>query len=191
MAAPEQQPSKPVIPDVLVPLLQRTEADPRPIVVMTCGIAGAGKSTLAKAIAASPHNFTRLSIDNILFSRHGLYGTDYPPSLLATYQDEADSIFHSETKSQLLEKINLVLDRAFYAKADRDEYRSLAEQAGARVVLVFLEASRDVLWRRIQQRKAAGRDADSALEIPEELLDSYLAGFERPVGEGEVVLQVA
>jgi len=110
--------------------------------------------------------------------------------MLSTYQDEADSIFHSEAKRLLFEKTNLVFDRAFYAKEDRDEYRSLAEHAGARVVLVFLEATKDVLWRRIQQRKAAGRDADSSLEIPEQLLDSYLNGFERPVGEGEVVVQV-
>lgn len=163
---------------------------PNEVFIHSVPSTGAGKSTLAKAIAASSHKFTRLSIDNILFSRHGLYGIDYPHSSLSTYQDEADSIFHSETKRLLLEDINLVLDRAFYAKADRDEYRSLAEQAGARVLLVFLEASRDVLWSRIQQRKAAGRDADSALEIPEELLDSYLAGFERPVGEGEVVVHV-
>lgn len=90
---------------------------------------------------------------------------------------------------------NLVLDRSFYAKADRDEYRALAEDAGARVVLVFLDADRDVLWRRIGkrwERRAEGRgvDADSAMDVTEEVLDAYLAGFERPSGEGEVVIRV-
>lgn len=170
---------------------------------------GAGKSTLAKAISAintgtsttattnPTQTFTRLSIDSTIHARHGLYGIDYPAAAYAAHQEEAATIFRSETtrllqlqQSSPATNPNLVLDRAFYAKADRDEYRALAEQAGARVVLVFLDASRDVLWRRIRERKAKARDADSAMDVTEDVLDAYLAGFERPDGEGELVISV-
>lgn len=110
--------------------------------------------------------------------------------------DSAAATFQSETVRllQTTPPTNLVLDRSFYAKEDRDEYRALAEQAGARVVLVYLQATREVLWRRISERKAkaesAGRDADSAFDVTEEVLDRYLSGFEAPSGEGEVVVVV-
>jgi hypothetical protein len=46
------------------------------------------------------------------------------------------------------------------------------------------------LWRRIQERRAKGVDADSALDIGEELLSSYVEGFDVPNGEGEIVVEV-
>ncbi|KAK7219564.1 hypothetical protein V2G26_007567 [Clonostachys chloroleuca] len=50
------------IPADLLPLLQRSAGDSRPIVVAMCGVAGSGKSTLSKSIAAKFPTFTRLSI---------------------------------------------------------------------------------------------------------------------------------
>ena len=57
-------------------------------------------------------------------------------------------------------------------------------------VLIYLKASRDVLWRRVQERGAKKRDADSAYDVTAEVLDHYLEGFEAPEGEGEVVFEV-
>ncbi|KAK5061158.1 hypothetical protein LTR84_007700 [Exophiala bonariae] len=200
MALPDHSADTSCIPDVLIPFLQIIEVDPRPLVVMTCGIAGAGKSTLAKAIASNTTTtippFTRLSVDTILHAQHGLYKINYPAREYGTHLTNAAATFHSETIRllQTTPPTNLVLDRSFYAKEDRDEYRALAEQAGARVVLVYLKASREVLWRRICARKARaeteGRDADSAFDVGEELLDTYLRGWEAPVGESEVVIVV-
>jgi predicted kinase len=162
---------------------------------------GAGKSTLAKAIANNTTTaippFTRLSVDTILHAQHGLYNINYPASEYSTHLTSAAADFHSETMRLLrtTPPTNLVLDRSFYAKEDRDEYRTLAEQAGARVVLVYLKATREVLWRRICARKAnaesEGRDADSAFDVSEEVLERYLGGWETPVGEGEVVVVVS
>lgn len=123
-----------------------------------------------------------------------MYSVDFPAEFCEQYQEEADKIFHAST-IQHLEKTppsNLVLDRAFYAKKDRDEYRRLVEDRGGRTVLVYLEAGRDTLWRRIQERKArlGGRVADAAFEVTEEILSGYLSGFEDPEGEGEFVINV-
>lgn len=133
--------------------------------------------------------FQRISFDGILAARHGLYGIDYPESDHEKVSEEADAEFF-ETAKQMLSsgKNDIVLDRAFYAKEDRDAYKQLVESSGARWVLVFLKAPKELLWQRIQTRRAAGVNADCALEISKELLDIFYDGFEVPVGEGEVVV---
>ena len=85
---------------------------------------------------------------------------------------------------------DMVLDRSFWAKEDRDRYRELIGKGKGRVVLVYLKAEEQFLWNRIVERRRRGVDADSALDIKEELLDSYLRGFEVPDGEEEIVIDV-
>ena len=92
----------------------------------------------------------------------------------------------------------MVLDLSFWNKAYRDEYKTLVEQGGGRWVLVFLDAERELLWRRVRQRRAKRdalsnmeeRDGDSAFDIDAETFDMYCSGFERPQGEGEIVIRV-
>jgi len=172
--------------------LARTSEDPRPVVVMTCGIAGAGKSTLSKAIIARHPNFVRLSIDNIVHTNHGLYGTDYPPEKLEEYQEEADAEYRS-TLAHLLDagERDIVVDRALYSREDREYFKKVVEEKGGRWILVYFRpASKDVIWNRIQRRRAAGINADSAVELTPEILNQYWEGFENPEGEGEVVVDV-
>jgi predicted kinase len=83
---------------------------------------------------------------------------------------------------------DVILDRAFYAKEDRDMYAALIEQHGGRKVLVYLSAPKSVLWERIQARRAASLTADSMFEISTSMLDMYYDNFEIPNGEGEVVV---
>ena len=197
----------------LEPRLQRSEADSRPVVFMTCGIAGqsrrsttlpqhsgiyrfdppsagSGKSTLSKALMKRHPNYIRLSIDTIIASYHGIYGRDYPPSAYESYQAEADAIFLRTLESGLRDgSRDIVLDRSFYAKAHRGEVKQVVERLGGRLVLVFLEVGRDELWRRIMERRARGVSADSAREIGEEVLRDFVEGFEVPDGEGEFVVE--
>jgi hypothetical protein len=86
---------------------------------------------------------------------------------------------------------NVVVDRSLYLKEDRDSFKRLIERKGARWILVFLRpASKDLVWKRLQHRRRAGIDADSALDITPEILDGYWRGFEIPEGEGEFVVDV-
>lgn len=88
----------------------------------------------------------------------------------------------------------MILERAFYAKADRDVYRKMAEEAEARVVLVFMKAegeqSKEVLWERICRRSKEVKTADTAYDISRETFEAYWSGFENPDGEGEIVVSV-
>ncbi|CAH0055828.1 unnamed protein product [Clonostachys solani] len=179
------------IPADLLPLLQRPEGDSRPIVVAMCGVAGAGKSTLSKSIVAEFPSFTRLSIDQMIFDAYGLYGVDYPRELYQQYSSEANEQFIDDFRHLLSsdEPRDVVLDRSFYAKDDRDDYRKLAQDMGARFILVFFEISKDKLWQRIQHRATGDRNADSAFDITPDILDRYVGGFERP-DEDEISVTV-
>ncbi|KAJ4298812.1 hypothetical protein N0V88_003850 [Collariella sp. IMI 366227] len=153
---------------------------------------GAGKSTLSKAIVTRYPTFTRLSIDSNIYAKHGLYGTDYPAEKLTKYQDEAD-VECRETLVDLLDRgeRDIVLDRALYSREDRDYFKKVVEENGGRWILVFFRpASKEVIWNRIQKRRKAGINADSALDITPEILDGYWEGFENPDGEGEIVVEV-
>lgn len=85
----------------------------------------------------------------------------------------------------------MLLERAFYAKADRDEYINLAKSSGARVILVFLKVTdKEQLWERVCKRSAGPKTANSAFDISRELFEMYWNGFENPEGEGEIVVEV-
>jgi len=145
---------------------------------------------MSKAVVKTYPSFIRLSIDAIVADRHGIYNVDYPASDYAAHLDEASKVYSKEFHELLSQKKNIVLDRSFYAKEDRDEYRTKVVQAGGRVVLVYLKAERDLLWKRICERREKGLDADSAREINPSLLDQFVQGFEAPKGEGEVIVAV-
>lgn len=96
--------------------------------------------------------------------------------------------------SLLKDRKNIILEKSFYAKEDREEFRKISEDAGARVVLVFLRARGDegkkLLWDRICRRSEAVKGADNALDIDEETFERYWNGFENPEGEGEIVIDL-
>ncbi|KAL2867241.1 AAA family ATPase [Aspergillus lucknowensis] len=179
--------------DLLSPLLARTEDDPRPVVLMTCGMAGSGKSTLSRWILSNHPSFKRFSIDAYVYSHHGLYGVDYPKEKYNDFLDEAEDALRVEFTEVLREgSHDAILDFSFAFRETRDEWRSLIEESGARWVLVYLDVRADELWRRITTRnQLAVKDGDSSFFITEEIFKGYLAGFERPSGEGEVVLRLA
>lgn len=86
---------------------------------------------------------------------------------------------------------NIILDFSFAFQATRDEWKALVEGAGGRWVLIFIEVDPDELRRRVRARnQLAVKDGDSAFYVTEQVLESFIAGFERPIGESEVVLRL-
>ncbi|KAE8132886.1 P-loop containing nucleoside triphosphate hydrolase protein [Aspergillus pseudotamarii] len=174
----------------LHPQLCRTAADPRPIVLMTCGIAGSGKSTLAHSIVSAYPSFYRLSIDSYVYSHHGLWDIDYPRDQYEEYQLEAEEALRTELISALTGgQVDIVLDFSFAYREVREEWKRLIEGSGGRWALVFLDVDAAELRRRVRARnERVDKDGDSAFYVTEEILERYLTGFERPDGEGEIVL---
>ena len=84
---------------------------------------------------------------------------------------------------------DVVLDFSFAFRVSRDEWKGLVEEMGGRWVLVYLDVRVEELRRRVRGRNnLVVKDGDSACLVTDEVLEGYVAGFERPVGEGQVVL---
>ncbi|KXG46467.1 uncharacterized protein PGRI_053230 [Penicillium griseofulvum] len=179
-------------PEALSPFLRRTDSDPRPVVLMTCGMAGSGKSSLSKRILSNHPSFKRFSIDSHIYIKYGLYGVDYPEDKYSGYQDEAESALRHELVQLLRQgSQDAILDFSFAFQETRDEWKRLIEESGGRWVLTYLDVGGDELRRRVRARNQfAIKDGDSAFFVTNEILESFLAGFERPTGEGEIVLQL-
>ena len=170
------------------------------VALLTLVDEGAGKSTLSKTILGRLPSFVRISIDARIHDTHGLYGIDYPSEKYSDYQIEAKEFVIGELRRLLHQrKRDIVLDLAFCNAQYRNEFKEMIEASGGRWVLVFLDASRDTLWKRITMRKELrdslstadkGRDGDSAFDIDEETFEMYWSGFERPEGEGEIIIKV-
>lgn len=157
----------------------------RPTVYMLCGLTGAGKTTTARLLAES--GCQRLSVDQIIHQRFGRQDEDFPTSdylrLHAQVISELD-----ERLVQLLEQSrNVVLDygREFWTRQSRDRYKRLIEEHGGHWKLIYLRADRELLLERLRERNRC-RDAD-AFYVTEERLDQFIAQFEEPRDEMEIV----
>ncbi|KUP20774.1 ATP-binding protein [Paenibacillus sp. DMB5] len=157
----------------------------KPLVVLMCGIAGSGKTTFSQKI--EPYGFTRLSIDEEVWAVHGRYGIDYPAEKYREYLNEAHLSLQNQITQCIQERKPAVVDSSFWNKAERDKYKRLIEEAGGRWKLIYLKVHPDELRRRLKVRSERF-DANAAFTINEELLNTFLSGFEEPKGEGEWII---
>ena len=155
-------------------------------VCMMCGVAGSGKTTVAKLLES--RGFVRLSIDEWIWANVGRYGIDYDASSYPRLQAEAEKQLLTELVQWMNRLQAVVIDFSFWQRRRRDSYRQLIEQAGRPHLLLYLPASRPQLRARLEKRKERF-DANAAFPIEDDLLDQYLEGFEVPSGEGELVLE--
>lgn len=96
-----------------------------------------------------------------------------------------------------------MLDFSFWNREHRDEWRGIVseetrwdgngEDGKVKVVLVYLDAEEEVLWRRIEGRRVEaeknGKGADDAVVVTRAMLGRYARGFERPE-QGEAAITV-
>jgi predicted kinase len=156
------------------------------VVVLMCGLPGAGKTTYALELVRQ--GYARLSIDEVVWQRIG--GQDAGVALEPARYDGLKEQVRLEQRSELVELMragrNTVVDYSFWSRAARDDYKALVESHGCRWELVHLKADRAVLERRLAVRN--GESGANAVTVDRELLGRYLAHFEEPHGEGESVL---
>lgn len=74
--------------------------------------------------------------------------------------------------------MNVILDFGFWAREERDDYRSRAKELGASSEVHFLDVSADELMRRLTVRNS--QSSPSSFYIPEEMMESWIAFFQRP-----------
>ncbi|WP_226673512.1 AAA family ATPase [Rossellomorea aquimaris] len=165
-------------------LIYRERNDVTPLVVMMCGVAGSGKTTFSKIVERS--GFVRLSIDEEIWATNGRWGIDFPMEKFEEYRKEAEGKLRSRLIELIHDKQQVVIDFSFWDRARRNQYKKLIEDSGGKWKLVYLNVQQHDLRERLRLRNQRF-DANS-FPISEELLTSYLKGFEIPQGEGEIVI---
>ena len=137
---------------------------------LLCGLPGSGKTTLAKRLECE-RRALRLSPDEWMWSLSiDLYDEGKRAAIEALQWQVAARALNLG--------VNVVLEFGFWSRRERDDYRSRAEALGARVELLYLDVSRDELWRRLNERNADLPAATGRMD--EANLDRWWRRFEPP-----------
>lgn len=155
------------------------QVDDRPTLYLLSGLPGSGKSTLARRLEGE--GAVRLAVDDLVRERHGRAGVDYPLSEHLARLEAVLTDVRAELVRLLADGRSVVLDHGLGRRAEREDYRQLAQASGAHCRLLVLRAERAELLRRLARRDTA----DGFGPMDAQLLDAIAAGSEEPDGEGE------
>ena len=73
---------------------------------------------------------------------------------------------------------NIILDFGFWAKEEREYFRSQAKKIGARSEIVFMDVDKEELMKRVRIRN---ENLTNAIHyIPEEMMRSWIRFFQKP-----------
>ena len=114
--------------------------------ILTCGLPGAGKTTLARRLA-SDRSAVRLSKDEWLWAL-GASPWDEPTN------DKVERQLSRTAQDILSLGVSVVLDFGLWARVERDDMRTAARGLGVGVELHYLNVPIDELWRRIEPRNS-------------------------------------
>jgi predicted kinase len=142
----------------------------RPRLILTCGLPGAGKTTLARRLAAE-RNAVRLTKDEWLTA---LGSSPWDEQARVNVERELRRL----AQELLRLGVSVVLDFGLWARAERDEMRTVARALDAGVELHHLDVPADELWRRVDARNSAPPWDRHPIRRAD--LDGWLARFEAP-----------
>lgn len=114
--------------------------------ILTCGLPGAGKTTLAARLA-SERSAVRLTKDEWQWAL-GSTPWDRPTG------ERIEQQLWRLAQEILRLGLSVVLDFGLWARTERDEMRTVARDLGVGVELHYLEVSADELWRRLEVRNS-------------------------------------
>jgi predicted kinase len=138
--------------------------------ILTCGLPGAGKTTLATKLA-SERSAIRLTKDEWLWA---LGSTPWDRSTGEKIEQELWRL----AQEILSLGLSVILDFGLWARVERDEMRTVARGLGVGVELHYLEVPTDELWRRIDVRNSAPPWDNEPISRAD--LDKWLAIFQAP-----------
>jgi predicted kinase len=138
--------------------------------ILTCGLPGAGKTTLARQLAAD-RSAVRLTKDEWLWA---LGSTPWD----APTQEKVEHELWQLAQEILHLGLSVVLDFGLWARIERDEMRSVARGLGVGVELHYVDVPADELWRRIDARNS--QPPWDSYPIRRADLDGWLPLFQAP-----------
>lgn len=148
-----------------------------PALIITYGPSGSGKSRFAQALAERL-GLIQVSSD---IERKRLFGiplNDRSGAERGIYSDEAHRNTYDRLAAIATDLIRYgerpIIDATFLHAGSRARFRALAEELGARFLILSCEAPTDVLRARVKARQAANNDASDA---DMNVLDAQLASL--------------
>ena len=138
--------------------------------ILTCGLPGAGKTALARQLAAD-RSAVRLTKDEWLSA---LGSTPWDTATGEKVEYELWRLAQEILRLGL----SVVLDFGLWARTERDEMRSVARALGVGVELHYLDVPADELWRRIEARNS--EPPWDSYPIRRADLDGWLRVFQAP-----------
>jgi predicted kinase len=138
--------------------------------ILTCGLPGAGKTALAKHLAAD-RSAVRLTKDEWLWA---LGSTPWDEPTRGKVEHELWRL----AQEILSLGLSVVLDFGLWARTERDEMRVAARDLGVGVELHYLDVPADELWRRMEARNS--EPPWDSYPIRRTDLDGWLHVFQAP-----------
>jgi len=136
-----------------------------PALVLSTGLSGSGKSTVALELVQSL-GAVRVRSDVERKRLHGLVATDRPADPAQLYHPLA-TVRTYERLAQIARLaleggVSVVVDAVFNRRSEREALREVARACGATFAMLECRAPDRVLAQRVTSRCAAGRDASDA-----------------------------
>jgi predicted kinase len=139
-----------------------------PRMILMCGLPGAGKTTVARRLAAEL-GAVRLCPDEWL--------TDLGFDVFdESARDRVERRLWAHAEDLLAVQAVVILENGFWNRAERDEKRLRARALGAAIELRYLAAPSEELHRRVASRN----HEPGAAIISAETLNECIAAFEDP-----------
>ncbi len=141
---------------------------------LICGLPCAGKTTLARQLERE-YGALRLTPDEWHIR---LFGQDAEETGHDVRHALIEALLWDVAARALALGINVILDFGFWARCEREDYRSRARQLGATTCLHFVDATADELLQRLEVRNA--QQPSGTFAIRAEKLQKWIDFFQRP-----------
>lgn len=143
-------------------------------VVLTCGVAGSGKTTYSKQLELQ--GYVRLSIDEEVWKRREA-GILSPASDIRLVSMSIEEDLRARLVDLVRQGKDVVVDFSFWARSSRDNYRRIVAENGGVTEFVYFRMPPDLLRERGGRRD--GSEANSVF-VDAATLDRYITHFEEP-----------